>query len=310
MEEKKGEVVLYYVVHGFRGALGEDFKKELEKADVVDLEAAAGMPPDQAEIYARIAAGDKDAHRVIVEAAKETFKKTKDPRVLFDIDVANALLGSGKKIVFERQAVKEMEIPKKFTPETMEKMLKDLVACTGVRSIADCRRIVPSFGRNPGQRRLVVRGVQHYITAGFLKAMLERRGLPAPVREIFPPAKRSAMGTPYHVPPELVTEMRAKLGRKVTEENIKRIGLSALLSMHLCSKGWKTNEITPQVGNLANALSVSSDELLRLTEKPHEIRSFFLNKGVDVEKPWWRHEEDALKKMMERMKKQRLQRLR
>lgn len=311
MEHKKGEVVFFYTTHTGRGALAHGFRDELAKADVVDIEAARGMPPELAGIFSRISAGDRELHKKAVEFIHKEYKKTGDPEMLFHIDVMDALLGSGKRVVFEKPRVKDLETPKNISPETLTKMLKDVAVKVTARSIEDGRRIADELGKSPGQRMLVVRGHGHHMTTGFLKALLERKGLAIPVREVFPPVRRSLMGTPLHVPLETLAKYKASRGGAISAEELRKIEISAILKSYLSSRGWKIHDIMPHTEHLVRTLSVSDAELKRLWDKPvHEVRSYFLNRGIDVEKPWWRHEEDALKKMTERMRKQRLERLR
>ncbi len=302
--KKKGKVVLYYITHTGRGSLGPKFKRLLRKSDVVDIEAPGGMPKNVAEIYLRISAGDKEAYGGFSEFIKRGYRETGSASNLHILSLVNALYGFKKKVVFERpprHVIKGTPALLAMTPSG--RMASEVMRRVYARARKDSRRIADELEANPGQRWLVERGGAHYITTELLRKELEKRGVRAEVRDVHPPVKRSAIGTPYHITPEETVFHKVRLGREITERDMELATLMPLLIDYLTHKNWKITNIEAHLGALANEaggrLLLSGEERAHLVEHPGEIRRFYLRRGIDIEKPWWSHEK-KLKKTLKR----------
>lgn len=302
--KRKGKVVFYYITHTGRGSLGPKFRRLLKKSDVVDIEAPGGMPKNLAEIYQEITAGDKGAYDGFSEFIKRGYAETCSADSLHILDLVNALYGSKKKVVFEkppRHVIKGTPALMAMTPSG--RMASEVMRRMHARARKDSRRIADALKENPNQRWLVERGGAHYITTELLKKELEKRGVKAEVRDVHPPVKRSAIGTPYHVTPEEIVFHKARLGREITKKDMELATLMPLLTDYLTRKGWSITKIEPHLGALANEMGgkllLSGEERAHLVEHPMEIRRFYLKRGIDIEKPWWTHDK-KLKKTLKR----------
>jgi hypothetical protein len=300
--KRKSKVVFYYITHTGRGSLGPKFKRLLRKSDVLDIEAPGGMPKNVAEIYLKIAAGDREAYGGFSEFIKRKYRETGSADSLHILDLVNALYGSKKKLVFEkppRHVIKGTPALMAMTPSG--RMASEVVRRTHARARKDSRRIADALEANPGQRWLVERGMAHNVTTEVLKRELEKRGVKAVVRDVRTPVMRSAIGTPYHTTPEEIVFHKVRLGREITERDMELATLMPMLTGYLTRKGWSINRIEPHLGALANEfggkLLLSGGERAHLVEHPGEIRSFYLKRGIDIEKPWWSHEKRLRKKL-------------
>lgn len=288
--EKKKEIVLYYVTHVGKGALGPVFRKELKKADLVYLEASKGASPRTLEVYSRIAQGDRRVHRAFLDTARKAYENTGNLGMLFDVEMVNALLGSKKKIIFEEPPASA----KGGEPTDATARMRQKAAMVRDRALEDSRKIADWMREK--DRVLMVRGKGHYMTGDALKRALAERGIAVPIREISPPVRRSEMGTPYHIGAGPMARLKGVLGRRITKGDLARVRVTTLLTKYLTARGWGINDIEPHLGHLVREVRLTEGEIERLEGNPRGIPEFFRRKGVDVEKPWWAHEKDILKK--------------
>ncbi len=292
----KGGVVLYYIVHAGRGALGPSFKRELKRADVLNIESTAPVGRLIEKKYNAAAVGDKKTYDELLNLHKEMYAFTGDRSHLMHVQLLQALFGSGKKVVFEKPRAKPVEYPESLSTKTYNKLVMDIAANVAERARDDSRRIASEMGKKPGQKLLVLRGVLHYMTTPMLKRALEDRRVNAGVRAVPPPARRAVMGTPYHASLESRLLFKRLAGRRITKGEFRRVQLADALGEYLASRGWKGYDIDAQLGHLVNALSLTEKEQKQVMENAEGARSFFMKRGINVEKPWWTHEKDILKK--------------